>query len=302
MSSAYVPPSKAEMRQRQNTDDSLRLLVAQRTIYSTAKRYLTARLTGMLLIAIAAPIIGVTKPSLAVTCGAVAGAWIFLGRTSLTRRQNFHVDRGAAVQESFDLRVFGMPGNRGRENMPTLEDIAKLTGRKSDVRQAAAIEKLRDWYPLDTDATGAAAVAISQRANVSYSDSLLRTTAKVWWWLIGGWTILAIAFTLIADVDLSAFLLAVFLPLLPAFLDLVEFTQQYNSASHIRRMTAQEIEDAITSGQPIDPGQLQIWQERIYELRRSTPLVPDVIYWMARKANERAMNKAAGQLGNSTNP
>jgi hypothetical protein len=290
----YQPPSDTEIMTNQNSDSSLRLLAAQRSMYSKAKRYLATRLTGMFVIATAAPIIGGFWPGLAVTCGAVSGLWLFVGRTYLASRQTRLIDQAAAVQEAFDVAIFGMPPVRGRENMPSLEDITKLYD-KAETRRQARLEKLRDWYP-STSALPATAVAICQRANVSYSDSLLRTTLRVWRICILAWAVIAVALCFWLDVTLEAALLIVLLPILPAFLDWLEFSRAYDTAAHVRRTTANEIEEAVSSGQSIDPSHLLIWQERIYELRRSTPLVPDVIYWASRKANERAMKSTATQL------
>lgn len=299
----YEPPTPEQMQQTQNTDDALQLLVAQRLTYSRAKRYLTARLVGMLAIAILAPVAGSIWPNLAVFCGAVAGLWIFAGRTLLTSRQLKLIDQGAAIQEKFDALVFAMPDRADREHMPSLEDINKLTGSHPEVKRAAQVEKVRDWYAFTPGANPLTSVAVSQRANVSYSDSLLRTTAKIWRLCMVGWAVIAIVLSLAMHASVADLLLIVVLPLLPAFLDIVEFTRNYDSASHIRRTTAAEIQDAIVNGgTSLTTSQLLVWQERIYELRRTTPLVPDVVYWLQRKRNERAMNSVASQLTRQSSP
>jgi hypothetical protein len=41
---------------------------------------------------------------------------------------------------------------------------------------------------------------------------------------------------------------------------------------------------------------LLVWQERLFDLRRSAPVIPDFLYKLRRKANERAMHSAANQL------
>lgn len=249
----------------------------------------------MFVIAIAAPIIGAIWSDAAVVCGAVAGLWIFVGRTFLVSRQRRDIDRGAAVQEKFDALVFEMASPQKREHMPSLEDIEKLTVAGSQGRRLARVEKLRDWYAFTPGADPLIAVATSQRANVSYSDSLLRTTARIWRIAMLTWATIAIVLCLVLRISVEDFLLVAVLPLLPAFLNLVEFTRQYDSASHIRSTTAAEIERAIESNN-LTPSQALVWQERIYELRRVTPLVPDVIYWIQRKRNERGMKSVVQKL------
>lgn len=292
----YSPPSPQTMQETQNSDDSLQLLLAQRTLYTKAKKYLVARVLGMFLIAILAPIIGSIWPGLAVACGAIAGAWIFLGRTWLTSKQKTNVDQAAAIQEQFDASIFDIPHILTRENSPSLEDIEKITGGRSVVKKLVRLEKLRDWYHFEADAKPSIAVAAAQRANVSYSDSLLRTTAKVWRGAIICWALVAVVMAFVLHMEVSDFVLVVALPLLPAFLDLVDFSRDYESASYIRRTTATEIEEAIEAPSSLTDDQLLIWQERIYELRRTTPLVPNVIYWLQRKSNESAMVQVVKRL------
>ncbi|MFI2636989.1 S-4TM family putative pore-forming effector, partial [Streptomyces collinus] len=52
----YEPPITSTMARQQNEIDSLRLLVAQRSLYAKAKRWMGGRWIGMSVIAIAAPI------------------------------------------------------------------------------------------------------------------------------------------------------------------------------------------------------------------------------------------------------
>ncbi len=294
---SYEPPTPEEMQGTQNGDPALQLLVAQRLTYTKAKRYLIARLVGMLLIAVVAPIAGAIWSNVAVLCGAAAGLWIFAGRTTLTTRQLNLIDQAAALQEKFDALVFAMPDRAEREHMPSLEDIDKLVGSRTEVKRSAQVEKLRDWYPFTPGSDPCTSVAACQRANVSYSDSLLRTTARIWRLCVLAWAVVALALSLALHASVADLLLIVALPLLPAFLDIVEFTRNYDSASHSRRTTAGEIEDVIVRGRATpSASQLLVWQERIYELRRTTPLVPDVVYWLHRKKNERAMNTVATQL------
>jgi hypothetical protein len=108
----YKPPSSASMLLRQDSKDALRLLITQRRLYRSAKRWLGLRWFGMLVIGLAAPVVSVTNPDLAVWAGAVAGLWIFLGRTVLVFVQSAITAKAAATQEQFDFYVYEMPGER----------------------------------------------------------------------------------------------------------------------------------------------------------------------------------------------
>jgi hypothetical protein len=44
------------------------------------------------------------------------------------------------------------------------------------------------------------------------------------------------------------------------------------------------------------PEDLLLWQDRLYELRRRSPQVPNLVYKRARDRNEQAMGAAAAEL------
>jgi len=252
----------------------------------------------MLIIGLAAPVVSVVRPGLAVVSGAVAGLWIFLGRTVLMSTQSTATAKAAATQEQFDFYVFGMPTSIERSTVPSLEEISAITGPDSRLRAVADDEDLVNWYPIEPGNAGIVTVAISQRANASYSDRLLRTTAVVWGTLTAAWIVTLIVVSAVVGISLATFLVGVLLPVLPAFLDVVEYVAGMRKAARGRRDLARSIEQRINGDNgEIDGNDLVVWQERLYELRRSAAQVPDVIYKIKRAVNESAMNSAAVQLG-----
>jgi hypothetical protein len=159
-------------------------------------------------------------------------------------------------------------------------------------------EDLVDWYPINLDDPSEISVAISQRSNASYANMLLRSTATAWIVALSAWLIFLVIVSLIAKLSLVAFLVGVFLPILPAFLDVVQYVTAIRKAAREHRDLAQSIEHRLKcNDEPIDGNDLVVWQSRMCDLRRSTPEVPDLIYKIKGIANERAMKSAAAQLG-----
>lgn len=297
-SGEYQPPTSSTILQAQRDMTSLRYLLAQRKLYSKAKAWLNLRWTGMLCIGIAAPVISVLIPSTAVAAGAIAGLWIFLGRTTLTKLQSDQTDLGAAVQEKFDMRIFDMPVSVERSNAPSREDIIRLTGSEAEVLRSAEKEKLLEdtgWYPINVNEPGPRSVAICQRANASYADSLLRSTATAWRVVIVLWALVLTAACIILKLSFETVLLGIMLPLLPAILDVIQYASGIKRAAVDRAELARSIEKRLESDE-IDNSNLLVWQGRLYELRRSTPEVPNLIYRIMRRKNEQAMHSAADQL------
>jgi len=294
----YSPPSSVTIKARQNDLDALRLLIAQRRLYRRAKRWLALRWVGMMVIGIGAPLVSVLGPSLTVACGAVAGVWLFLGRTLLVLAQGSLTSKAAAVQEQFDYYVFQMPDRGNRSMLPSLEDVAEIVGPDDKILSVADRERLLDWYPIETHNDGAVTVAISQRANASYSDRLIRTTAIVWAAGTVVWIVVLVALSVVLDVSLSSFILGIVLPVLPAFLDVIQYLAGVWRSATERRDLAQAIESRLDGPErPVEGKDLLVWQERLFDLRRSSPDVPDFLYKLRRKVNERAMHSAARQLG-----
>ncbi|WP_407334679.1 S-4TM family putative pore-forming effector [Dietzia kunjamensis] len=296
----YEVPTSAEMLAAQNATESLRLLVAQRALYSKSKRWMGLRWIGMAAIAILGPILSVFFPGTAVVAGAVAGLWIFLGRTTLSLCERRQVDQAASLQELFDFRVFGMPNTGARSTTPPIEEINLLSGDDTELQQRVNSQKLRNWYPMDEEQDGLVSVAIAQRANASYADRLLRTTARVWTWIVVVWAAVIVSAGLVVEVALSDFILAMVLPLLPAFLDIWEYRRLIARAADDRRDLAAAIEQKLADGADnLQSQDLLVWQARLFDLRRDAPQVPDFIYWLKRKQNERAMKSAAHQISSN---
>jgi SMODS-associating 4TM effector domain len=104
--------------------------------------------------------------------------------------------------------------------------------------------------------------------------------------------------SIFADLSLLQFIAGVFLPILPAGLDIVQYIFGTWQAARERKDLADSIQERLEgTGNAIDGQDLVVWQERLYALRRSTPEVPDFVYKIRRKANELAMHSVARQLG-----
>lgn len=296
----YKPPSSDAIDSRQNEGASIRLLLAQRRMYTKAKRYFTARFVGMAVIGIAAPIVSILWPDMSVVAGAVAGLWIFLGRTWLSARECFFTKQAAAIQERFDCRVFAMPEVASRDAVPSPEDVALLTTEFTNLHLVASEQSLLDWYPIKSSDPGTISVAISQRANVAYTDKLLRMTANVWMTCAVVWVIAVLLLSILVELSLRAFILGIFLPVLPASLDVVQFMRSVHDSAKERADLALTIQRRLeNSSKPIGPDELLMWQKRLFDLRSTTPLVPDCIYWFLRNRNEAAMHAAAEELRGS---
>ena len=282
----------------QNELQALRLLLAQRRLYSRAKWWSFLRWIGFSLIGVAAPILTAVVPEAAVVVGAIAGVWIFLSRTLFSSVEQDLAAKAADVQERFDQRVFAMPDLVNRVSAASIEEIAQLVGDDKAALADASKERLKDWYPFDARLDGAMSIAIAQRANAAYSERLLNANANVWLTITLAWSGAAVIVGVVVGLTFTQFLLGVALPLLPALLDVWDQFRLTKRAGKVRRSMADDIEKAIRghSDRELSPEDLLLWQEQTYELRRTSPQVPNLVYKRARDRNEHAMNTAAAEL------
>lgn len=295
----YIPPtSGAVLQERQNETEALRLLITQKRLYSKAKLWLNLRWFGMLLSGVISPIVAAIWPQISVFVGGAAGIWLFLSRTLLLYLQENRTMQAAALQERFDFQVYEMPSNTPRSGALTLEEIHKVAGDNNAVRKTAQEEKLLNWYTVPQDVPGTLAVAIAQRSNASYSYMLLKTTVFVWLVIAVVWGIIIVTISLIIGLSLASFILGVLFPLLPALLDVSEHILSLNRSTKDREALYSDIESKIDQdSQSISGENLRVWQETLYELRRSTPTVPDLLYKLRRQKNEEAIASASEHLG-----
>lgn len=301
----YAAPAVADMAATQDSPAALRLLIAQRALYAKAKHWTYLRWIGFSVMGIAAPPLAVFVPRAAVVVGAVAGVWVFLSRSIFKTFEGKFAAQGAAVQEEFDRLVFGMPPLATRVPRPTPEDLAELAGSdKDDVLGRAKQDGLLGWYPLDRGVPGTVSVAVAQRANAAYSERLQRLNARYWLTVLVVWTMVIVVASIIIGTNLTTFLLGVAAPLLPACLDVGEQLRSSTQACADRRSMADDIEQAVrgTRDNPLNNEDLLVWQERLYSLRRTSPLVPDLIYARTRRKNEQSMNAAARELWAAARP
>jgi hypothetical protein len=298
-----VPPAArdtAEIISRGNDERCLRLLLAQRRLYQSAKRYAGGRLSGITLFAFTAPIITAVYSSTAAWWGAAAGVWALATRGL---RQAQHHDVGLAVraQDEIDRVVFGLEPNRAISWLDPTEVASRTEG---DLDEQVRSERLRDWYDtIPTGLAGPLAVVIGQFSNVSYSRRLqarqqtlllrlgLLLTAAV----VGVPVVAQLAWH--AEFTFLDWLVGAALPALPAGLEAIDGWAEHRGSIHRLCELEKEIDthlSTVTGPPSID--RATVWQDALYADRRNSPLVFDILYRRGRKQDGAAVGAAVATL------
>ncbi len=129
--------------QEQNTSENLRLLAAQKRMYSLAKRIHFVRIAAVLLLELAAPFVVIALPDWRDGLELVGAVLTLISALILTDIEANRVKQAATVQEELDVQLFQLPWNKtlvGHEVAPELINRAAKEYKGGD-------DKIRDWYP-----------------------------------------------------------------------------------------------------------------------------------------------------------
>lgn len=288
-------PSDTPIPDAQNREDLLRFIRAWTHRYGIAQRWRRARLTGTVLLSLAGPVVVLAAPDSGPLLGAFAGLWTVLARTALGDLEQGNRRRGAGLQEAFDTRLFGLAWNAplaGRPPAP--EDV-------DDDADGVDDALLRNWYPaaagklvrpLDVLLCQRSSVVWGRRTHTTYAALLLALTTT--WWIVG------VTIGLLDGLGLDDYLVGLFLPSLPAFLDAAELWRAHHEQARTKGLVEQDIDEifagASADGRVPELARCREFQDRIYLTRRTGPQVPRRFYRFRRDRDEAAMQRGASDI------
>lgn len=296
-----IPPPRpvpagesSRITQRQDQPDHLQRLLAYSHLYRIAQRWRRIRTCGTFLLAVAAPLIALAVPATAETLAAISAGWLVLGRTALTALERHAIAKAVSAHEFYDTRLFRLSWNTALAGRPPIpDDIATAAAH---IRDDARYKK---WYDVDLDdVPWPADVLLCQRQSAvwsrrdhhAYGVTVLVTGLA--WFGIGLIT------AIIIDLSLTDYLIKVFLPSSPAFLDSIELAREHWRHASARERVEQDIHDLWDTYRN-DPGSLPVEecrkiQDAAYLLRRDGPRVPGLFYRI-RRVRSSASTRAGTQ-------
>ncbi|MFD0703256.1 S-4TM family putative pore-forming effector [Slackia equolifaciens] len=163
--------SGARINEIQNSEESKRLLAAQRQTYTDAKLVDLVNACVCLLLPLG---VTVAQIFLNVPSEAIILVWIatVVAGICLPKRSKHLVDEAAAMQQRFDSDVFGIKfENVSRDD----RRIASQAGRYRERHDGDGKFRLDNWYSVDIeDARPGDAIARCQRQNTEWTKRLLK--------------------------------------------------------------------------------------------------------------------------------
>jgi hypothetical protein len=227
---------------------------------------------------------------------AISAGWLVLGRTLLTVMEQRSTHDAVRVHEMYDTSLFHLPWNAalaGRR--PSPDDVAAAARHIKDDTD------YRNWYSVDLGNTPwPADVLLCQRQSMvwsrqdhrAYGSTIL--IAGITWFLIGA------IIALVRDLSLANYLIKIFLPSAPAFLDSVDLARQHYQRAGSRQQVEDKIND-LWEAHKTQPDTLPVAacreiQDAAYLLRRDGPGVPQLFYKLRRKSSEANTQAGAQAL------
>ena len=234
-----TPGAPSTIKARQNEPEHFRRLLAYSRSYDLAQRWRVGRMLGTLVLAGVAPFIAYFAHDASDVLAAVAAGWLVIGRALMDRFERKHLAFAVSVQELYDTQLFGLSWN------------SSLCGAKpSEVEIAAAAKKkagsenpYRDWYTIDlSQTTWPGDVVLCQRQSSSWSRGDQQAYADFIVVVAAGWFLVGLVLALVSRLEVSDYLIRLFLPCAPAFLDAVELSQEHRRSASRREALTRGIE------------------------------------------------------------
>jgi hypothetical protein len=293
------PGQSARITQRQDSPEHLQRLLAYSYHYRVAHRWRRARALGTFVLAAAGPILSLFIPATSDVVAAISAGWLVLGRTLLNEMERRSTLEAVRVQEMYDNSLFYLPWNTalvGRR--PSPDDVAAAARHIKDdtaYRKWYSIELGNTPWPADVLLCQRQSMVWGRQDHQAYGSAIF--IAGVTWFLVG------VVVALVHDLSLAEYLIKIFLPSAPAFLDSVELARSHRQQSANRQQVEDKINDLWEAGQ-IRPELLTAAacreiQDSAYLLRRDGPRVPHLFYRLRKKSSE-ANTQAGAQALRST--
>ena len=282
--------------ERQNKDAHINELLAQKRVYSIAKNYQGFLIFISVPLPIIISLVVKSNPNLI-----DESSYIFVLYTIIAavgeKILESSIDRlkkiAASIKETFDNKVLGINPNETLNLVLTDRELIRRYSKKYRAKQQV-IDKVINWYSLEIkNVKTNVASLLCQRTNITY-DFSVRKRYKYLIYVISSLTFLVLLIiALINDLSVKGFLIEVILPSIPiimfAYKEINSNTESIDNLNHLRNLIESTLSETNIND-TIEKKQLRSIQDRIYNNRLLSPLIPDFIYNSLRPKLEDEMN------------
>jgi hypothetical protein len=286
-----IPKPDDSIFELQNSDHCIRMLKAQRRLYSDAKHIHNLRISVIIVAGILSAFAAALFPNGRMAIGITASVAGFIVSALGAVREKRKIKEAASIQELFDTTVFNLAWNGILVARPTASIIneAARRYRRDDVR---------NWYANTGSVQRPLDILICQRTNLSWGISIHRAWAAS----VAGFSaaLLLLSTILALSLDSPSFLTAFvgfYAPIIPSLKELLDIhrsnTDGIGSKQEADSRALEMWRRAIESGNAPREEECRQLQDRILLSRQSATFVPDWFYRSRKKLNEATMHMDA---------
>lgn len=287
---------------RENEDDSILKLAAQKKIYSKGKNWSAFRFWLAVLIMVVLSVLSLFLD----LYYKVNIEWIVVGYSfSIVLLDNLFFTPlikklksvAASIQEDFDTYVYNL--SRKDTLVKNVEPEIIFENSK-DIKE---LDKLKNWYePKIVEIKNSAAVLICQRTNQSYDSRLRLKFIKLTILLSIGLFSLLMIMSLVKDLSARSVLMNAIIPFIPilqlAYLNWKANKESIENSEEIKNLIKQLWDASKIEGRHPSDRQLRDIQDRIFLHRSHSPLLPNWFYNFNRDTQESATHFSVDKLVN----
>ena len=285
-----------EILYKQNLDVNIDRLLAQRRLYSNAKimQYILIAITVIIPVLIAFITnfsnLRIDDTSWIYTIYAIV---VIFGEKILEIFIDRNKKTAASIQEKFDTNIFDIPENELLNSVFIDHDIVRKYSKK-DKLNANKISRVTNWYSTRIDCLQTnIAILFCQRMNICYDQNIKKKYNKLLISLSVLTFITLLIISLTNDFSLKKFIIEVILPSIPILnFTYKEINQNIESVDNLQK-SIEIIENKLSSlsrNDVIEIEELRNIQDRIFNNRILSPLIPDFIYKILWTELEDEMN------------
>lgn len=285
-----------EILYKPNLDVNIDRLLAQRRLYSNAKimQYILIAITVIIPVLIAFITnfsnLRIDDTSWIYTIYAIV---VIFGEKILEIFIDRNKKTAASIQEKFDTNIFDIPENELLNSVFIDHDIVRKYSKK-DKLNANKISRVTNWYSTRIDCLQTnIAILFCQRMNICYDQNIKKKYNKLLISLSVLTFITLLIISLTNDFSLKKFIIEVILPSIPILnFTYKEINQNIESVDNLQKLR-EIIENKLSSlsrNDVIEIEELRNIQDRIFNNRILSPLIPDFIYKILWTELEDEMN------------
>ncbi|WP_336734434.1 S-4TM family putative pore-forming effector [Chryseobacterium sp. VD8] len=273
-----------EILRDQNLSINVDKLLAQRRLYSNAKKinYL------LIIITVCTPIT-ISFLTNFTNLKIDDKNWIYAVYTVLIiigeKILEIYIDRSkktaASIQENFDITIFKLPENETLNTTFIDLDVIRKYSKK-DNKNIKKIEKVKNWYSKEIDVLPTnIAIIFCQRMNICYDQNIKKKYSNILVALSLITFIILLVFSLSSGFSLKKFFIEALFPSMPLFLfTYKEYKTNLETVDNLQKLREiiEDKLDSVSINDIIEVEDLRNIQDRIYQNRILSPLIPNFIY------------------------